>query len=221
MSIYTNNLNFLKDENAQQKWDRSLTIDGPISHSYDSASPKILWILKEPHQDKEARGKSTEDEKSLIDYAYCIEKQVLSGHTYRVMIKVSKGLLHNIDRYNELSYNQKIDGPVLRNTAIINLNKTGGGSKESKDYKRIAESKLKLVKEQISMLKPDIVICGGTYEVLKKKNIFENLEPRGWFEPVESSGRLIIPAYHPGYPYSHEEYFNKVIHAWNEFRTSR
>jgi len=222
MSIYTNNLNFLKDENLLEKWNGSLTIDGPVSADYDETFPKILWILKEPHQDELARGRAIEGTKSLIDYADVIEDKVLKGHTYRVMIKVSKGILKRVDKFSELDYSQKKDGQILRSTAIINLNKTGGGSTESDDYKNLSNLKIDLVREQIKMLSPDIIICGGTYESIKKHDIISNLPPVGWFEPVTSNSRLIIPAYHPGY-YScaHERYFNSVTQAWDEHRNSR
>ena len=61
----------------------------------------------------------------------------------------------------------------LLNTAVVNIKKTAGKGVNNKDYHKQLENAVnayyKIIKDQISIIKPDVVVCGGTFDYIKDR----------------------------------------------------
>lgn len=177
---------------------RSITIDGPITELYFETQPRILWILREPHN---------EGGESLIEY---VNNDLIGRDkpqwpkwysTWGLIIKVSDAILNN--NYNMYDKHPRNIKKCLENIAVINLNKFGGGKRKSRHYRLGAQKCKKLVQRQYEILSPDIVIFGGTgqdfihleIEKLDIKNIFSN---KNNFPTFKKGNVIYFSAYHPG-----------------------
>ncbi|MFC1481606.1 hypothetical protein ACFL6E_05115 [Candidatus Neomarinimicrobiota bacterium] len=223
-NLFNDNLQFLhtsqKSMSLQIPGDtsRQITIDGPISEEYQSANPRILWVLKEPH----GNGGGSLIEFLNGDFVLQSGKRYSKwASTYGTLIKVSHILLNpTMDTNRILSeYPYKNKGS-LQKVALINLNKFGGGNRQSKHYYAGVEKCRNLVQRQILMLEPQIVICGSTFPDLA--NILEiTIEKhtpvwpsRDCFPSLTQNGRTYISAYHTGQTVlTQNKFLENVTHA--------
>jgi hypothetical protein len=170
----------------------TVVLDGAVNNDqWNSQKDKrILWILKEVND-------FAGDLRNLLndpDELYKYSKWKL---TYGLVAKVSYGLLNNkwVEDADSLVKGENI----LQKVAVINVNKLGGKEKSSIPKLRKAAKDFydKYILKQIESLDPDIVILGGTAEVLPEKDIMKNK----W-----------IPAYHPGQrKITHKQYYDLIV----------
>jgi hypothetical protein len=117
--------------------------------------------------------------------------------TYGLVAKISSGLLNN--KWDEDADRLVKVENILQKIAVININKLGGKEKSSisKLRKAAKEFYSQYILEQIKALDPDIVILGGTAEVLPEEDIAKHK----W-----------IPAYHPGQrKIKHKQYYDRIV----------
>lgn len=110
---------------------------------------------------------------------------------------------------------------LLKSAAVINLKKEPGNRQSNmKEIKAYAQKDLDFIKSQISIYKPDIVICGGTGNIIKELKIL------GSFPKWKKSKRdvefwnfndtTILNYRHPGYRTSKKKLFWDVAHTLRE-----
>lgn len=158
---------YLKIENEMDAematiWEKPY-LDGITDfENYKKATTKLLWILKEPNSI--GGGNQRVFHKDVRDYSRW-------KSTFGNIMRVSYAILEKIDEYKkipeidtkECTINNK---PVLNEIAIINVNKSGGGS-ITPSGKLDVEYRRKNVKEylfkQIELINPQIII--NTHDV--------------------------------------------------------
>ncbi len=188
--------------------------DGIIDEAmWSEQSTKVLFILKESYDNKKTtsnkyrhwdlreyiKGGICTDDCTSIKDGKC-ESCFRFTKTYSVVSSWAYGILHNGSSYNDFkkkSRQEKLE--YLKKVAVINIKKADGQTKstandlskyiDNADYRR-------LLKQQIDIIKPDVIICGGI-RLLDKLCLDEY---------------KIIESCHPAYPKkSHEAFFNEVI----------
>ncbi|GHV68990.1 hypothetical protein FACS1894199_17070 [Bacteroidia bacterium] len=195
-------------EQIRVKADEEVGIDGVInSERYFKASPRVLWILKEPNGD-------------VNDYAVAFandqrEETVHNKTTMPKIIWASYGILgtptlspFDDEEWSKMpSYQSEQCFDALSDIAFINIKKTHGGGSVSDDVIReLYNENCDLLKRQIKLYDPEVLIFGGTFKFFDK-NDFE-----GWDKVQEyasefldnhscyyAGDKLYIDTCHPAY----------------------
>ncbi len=163
--------------------------------SWQKADKKILVLLKETN---DYSGSITDLIREVV------KKEKSSGEFWGAMTfhTVGKWLygLEKLEKgiYPTLKEAKKHRKKSLLNCAYMNLKKSTGGSSTS--FKQLEKATIRdkdFIRKEIEIIQPKIVICGGTYGLVKK-HIFPELErvsPR-----IHKFNDIIfINAYHPAY----------------------
>ena len=173
--------------------------DGPLSvEDYYRSEIKILWILKEPY------GKDNSWEDNSYASWYSTWKMNANYHfdnlTWRTIANSSYCILKNtfhdnlpseVDVFNEL-------GKI----AWINIQKVprnDNSSTNNADIKLAYEINSGLILRQIDACEPDIIICGGTFEIIGNDLQGEYQGTFGNADYYGSDGKVVIHAHHPAY----------------------
>ncbi len=167
--------------------------DGIVNKTmWNKSSKKILFILKETNG----------AEQDLTEAIQRSSEQKTGWHKGKVLRRVGRwayGLEHfngDIPSFEEAkSYQFK--APV--NTAYINLKKSSGGARTNeKLFHSHVEKYADLIKQQIELINPDIIVMGGTYKYLKKY-VFPDEQMVKVSERVHTvnNTRIAINAWHP------------------------
>lgn len=125
--------------------------------------------------------------------------------TWDNIARWTQGIL-NLDKeysWEELSKNnEERRKTYLKKIGSINLKKTGGGyTSKIKEISKAARENKAIIKNQIEIYKPDIIICCGTAgdllnSVLEPKEINWSMTQRG-VEYIKDGQKLIISYSHP------------------------
>lgn len=160
-------------------------------------SPRILWILKE----------TSKDSFSIKNYFENFSKFGFnSWKTWKNVAITSFYILKGLE------YKDEELPAIFNKIAIINLKKTAGKAstnmkKFSKNY--LAESnekQRKIITEQITRIKPDVIICGNVLQLLDKQLTFREAKYKIPISNMEKKNMycfdniVFINAYHPCYP---------------------
>lgn len=184
--------------------------DGVVDYTeYDKQKLKILFILKEAHTSSEEKKK--EKSSLIVD----IKNGVVRNFWNR-LAEWSVGLLNQdeskIINFDLITQEQK--NMEIRKTAIINLKKSDGDTKT--DMERYVEyfyTQDNLVNEeyvyylmkQIELINPDVIICGGTFNIFNKlfKERIEKIKDvrRGYYfwKRLNDKKAIVIDYYHPSW----------------------
>ncbi|MEK3720580.1 hypothetical protein [Paenibacillus sp. FSL H8-0034] len=158
---------------------------------YENANVKVLMLFKEVND------KGQKENWSLVD----LIQQQLNDQSFLPMWKRvgewNCGLQVGFPQYSTASYNMNLG---LQWLATTNLKKSGGGGQSN--YAVIREHAINNVvlwTSEIEIMKPELVICGGTFEIVK--------EVLGLHTTVSPSGKQVgkalsttfVQFYHPMY----------------------
>ena len=166
---------------------------------YADKNPKILWILKDAY---ESDGDGGFDLKKWINDKNSSREL---NPTERNMAYIAYGVYNNVSSYDEIAKAKEIDLlNSLKSIAYINLKKlpiTDGGKRSNmadihKAYDR--EHDKRIIHRQLKEYLPNIVIAGGTIEVLKDWNLTDQKKISG-IPYYEKDGQFYLAAYHPSY----------------------
>lgn len=221
-----NEIRALKTEN-----EKILPIsDGIINiDCYLSAKYKILWILKESNDlndNNEGGGWSlTESINKLTQW----ENQPQTGRiTFQRIIYSTYGLLNDFVLWKNMPHirnNEVFE--VIKKIAYVNVKKIPGHtSSNPHEIEQAYFANRDLLKRQINLYNPDIIIAGNTLQFFFNdlKIPIDNKVSNGKTAYYPSRERLYIHAYHPsvrGRTISEEDYCNDIILAgkvWIENR---
>ena len=177
--------------------------------AYLSSFPKVAWVLKEPY-DIVSDGKAAGGGWSISKDCFMKDSGSWSVRTWQRVIYVVYGLRHHLS-YSEMDYisNDWDMGKVLREIAWINLSKMPALTTSSDKTIRDAYEKYwkVIVKEQLDLYKPDVIIFGNTLNICRNfilgnedkaiEHVFR--EGQCFVEVFKKAGRLLLNAYHPGF----------------------
>lgn len=155
---------------------------------YESSSIKIMIILKEGYFDEEDRNIPERKDKPWVQYFgnegnqwfYHFEENLRKEKPWWMWVRINNLLIPFFAKLN-IDY---VDSP-LQYISVVNLKKSkdnngGGGSSEPNNAnpysndKRVQEYAIEdyeLLRRQIELHNPDIILCGGTYEMAKKAGL--------------------------------------------------
>lgn len=192
---------------ALRRIDPAYIRDGPVTEAYWKSSPKLLWILKEANAPDTGGW-------SLCDFLANRERSPNWIRTYGKVAEVSFGVLNGRKlRAGEAQ-------AVLRQIAVINLNKSPGGraSVAPRELERRAGKFRGAVLRQIEALSPDVVIGGNTLSLLPELKLDDpiKISKSLWAYPAQS--RLYLDAYHPACRMENSKYYDEILGAIGRWR---
>lgn len=212
--------------------EQSPIFDGPVDlSSYLNSKIKILWLLKEAY-DNDNDGEGGWYLSSLLADNNVYEKflkTASSKNTWYPIIYTTFGILNNFMLYDNMEFIDKDSTivSILKNTAFLNINKLAGESKSNDtELRRIFSLNKDILKRQIDLLNPDIIIGGNTLkfyaELLDISNCTESISKRKT-KYYFTTNKLYIDAYHPGqigitrFKNVNEEYIDDIISIARDF----
>ncbi|MBC7553382.1 MAG: hypothetical protein H7257_05340 [Taibaiella sp.] len=197
--------------------------DGPLNPEeyftcHENGKKKILWLLKEPYGIEES-GSSLEDWFSDPEFAQK-DKHTL---TLKRIAYIFFGILNN-KLSDDIDYLNPDMIREMKYIAWVNIQKIPKKDDwKTNDAEIIAaynNANIRTVlKKQIELLQPDIIICGNTFKIvcddLLKSDYIGSFGDTDYRIRNQS---IVIDAYHPSY-YKGENnekiYINNVLHAVN------
>ncbi|MDY0143474.1 MAG: hypothetical protein RBR97_16430 [Bacteroidales bacterium] len=224
-------------EKEIRKIDKNTAVDGVINPqkylNLPIDKPRILWVLKEPNTEgKTGAGWSYQD---LFSINNLIAKPELLGiQTLSQVFYVSYSILNNFMEWEEVPHKSRIETiSIGEQIAYININKGLGGIGTVSD-KKIEDEYLKyrdILKEQIDVYNPDIIIFGNTLQyfdedVIDLKDFIKDSIVTDKYKTTyfKSDRRLMIWAYHPGAranTISQKTYFDEIVSISKKWWESR
>jgi len=176
----------------------NMILDGAIDKScYELASPRILWVLREAHENKAG---------DIADYrdfvGHKLETYPYWRRTLGPVAKASYGILGGCLDYSHLPNDIDNLKNALCQVAIVNVNKVGGDKTSPPTHmKRVAEVHGSTIKSQIELLDPHIVIFAGTFGYLQRA-----VPGLG-----DGNGRIHVAACHPNQrSMSQQKYYETI-----------
>ena len=185
---------------------------------YLASKIKVVSLLKEPN-DPPKDGKEVENW-SLPEY---LKKNIDYKHfKVRQMWKIIGTWIYAMQNqffyYSDI-YNNSNDIEGLKYLGVTNLKKSGGGANSNNNiiYENAKRSK-KLWTEELKIMAPDIVMCAGTYGIIRK---IIGLPNNQWMKSgvrwglcSELPKMLFVDFYHPAYrvrPYMMYAYLKEAF----------
>jgi len=195
-----------------------LFIDGPFDiKKYYESKTKILWLLKEPYDSRPESKKKEESFRSIFNWKKTHLIEIKSNKTWIPILYVSHGILNNITGGELLSKKPAEIVDTFSNIAIINVSKIP--AKTTTKWNDLVKSYKKnetLLKKQIEILNPDILIFGNTFDLYKnifktKTEIKEKTKTR---KVLHNSKEIkLINTHHPAVIMGYKKYVNQVIES--------
>ena len=168
MQSKTEQLNQLFDdwERAVPEYKDKFVRDGIINEKlYQTATPKILFVMKEPNNPEQNPGDFREWWKDKIKYTF----------SYQIT-EWSFGLLNNFPQFDDIWAKKDTALNAIQHIALMNIKKSGGGGNSK--YNRMIEHvnmNFDFLHRQISIISPDIIIMGTSWNELRN-GLFPNIE---------------------------------------------
>lgn len=172
---------------------------------YSATDVKLLFLLKEVND------RDQSEDWSLVDFIHRQSEDTRYHLTFEIIGLWSFGLMNGLPCYQQLLHSkEKHVREGLSGISITNLKKTGGtGGSEIDEIRRYALETKNLWTEEIKIMNPDVVVCGGTFTIVQ--------EILGFTPVVTSSGTRVghclnttfVDFYHPRYRIS-----PKVLYAY-------
>jgi len=153
-------LNELFDEweDAVSDYKGKFVRDGIIDEElYNSASPKILFVEKEPNDPTQESGDFRIWWKQDPDYPFL----------YRIA-EWSYGLLNDFPQYDEIRRKNDLLKQAIQQVAFMNIKKSGGGGRS--DYDQMIDNlrnNVEFLHREIEIISPEIIILGVTWPELR------------------------------------------------------
>lgn len=135
--------------------------DGAVdAESYWMASLRIAYLLKEVNV------REHEDGWDLCSFLADGER----GKTWNMVAYWTYGLLNGLPEWTNVpDANTGFRGEWLRRVAVLNLNKEGGGAvTDPRRLRDVVKRDADLLRDQIRMLDPHVVVCAGTGDVVAR-----------------------------------------------------
>ena len=217
--------NFSRTDSKGRKYE-----DGIMNTSlYSLEKIKILWILREtdgPFNPKNWWGRKNYLNKNLNPFDSDNEKGS-KRHTWEPVAKICYKILNNKETKNEYEL-----ASALERIAIINLKKTSGGSKITKEFTETVnkQENRDIFITQIKRIKPDVIICGNTLNKIKASEInFREVKGISFSSKAMKKNHyfcfknvVFINIYHPSNTsIKEEEYIDAAVEAYQYWMNNK
>jgi len=189
--------------------------------AYLSEKPRIMWILKEPwdkvsNNEPCGGGFSIPEEQQDPDFinhiSFAQQRIIYAMQSIRTL---GKQKTCEMAGYWEMPQH-------LLNIAYINLSKMPGYSTSNNALVDRARPWADIVKKQISVYDPDVIILGNVYHIVNQlgilsDSVFEKYID-GLVDVYTNGKKLILNVYHPSYfVINIQDYAESMTHAIGEF----
>ncbi|MFT3918919.1 hypothetical protein [Cloacibacterium sp.] len=213
-------------------------VDGAIDNEkFLNNKLRITWFLKEPYSDEEHSWKYrdvftlTDENIKNDEDLYDVWFKDVARNTWQPIIYVSYGILNSFKTWSEMSYIRENRDmcDVIQEISIINSNKnfseTGTFSLQE-NIKTGFDKFENIIKQQIELLNPNVLIFGNTFnEYYKKllkieeKHKVKELSKSDIINVYFKEGKIFLDVWHPSQrgKASREEYVNSIINSVKEF----
>lgn len=178
--------------------------DGVIdAHLYCSSRPRIMWILKEPWDEKDSSGGGWSLTKDLLAVKPI---KSLSHSTFHPIIYIAYGLFNRVSLFDEMPWVRDMPSPesILRKLAFINAKKLPGvtqGVQSSTVMNWYVRGKA-VVHRQIEAYQPDIVFgCAPHLPAILddlSHDWRQKMQTTGSADCVRHGNTIFVRVYHPG-----------------------
>ena len=207
------------DEKIKERYPNKVVLDGVVNHNiFIKKSPKILWILKEANASEDAFKNEVFELNASLDEDVTAHDNWKS--TWGLVMEISYSIFHKAKVWEEevpLVDVLAKEG-TIKNIAIINVKKPGGGSVSDQGvineyYKKDKD----IILAQIEAIAPDIIINCSRVDALF--NDIRTTEPNkvNQFYIANFKNGIIINAYHPNNrEIKHEQYFINIRDCLNQ-----
>jgi len=195
---------------------KGLMVDGILDYSrYKKANTKILWLFKEAFNGDDTI-KYYSDYVASDHFDFETKALPAAPNLLKRMMYVNYGILKgnflkwdDMDNYDE---NEEVYD-AFKAAAIINLKKVPGGTQSNmSEINRYFIRDKEIIKKQIDFINPDLIICGGVFDIIKNEFDLENYDSKIGESGFYKDGRLFIKVYHPSYFIMREEqYVDEVL----------
>ncbi|MBK8130801.1 MAG: hypothetical protein IPK53_18475 [bacterium] len=141
--------------------------DGIVNHEqYLHASPKIVFLLREPHW--ETKDEDTRREFSMISDLSEGVRNRKDWRNWHIIVRWASALLDgnsiSWEDLRPLSLDNEFRKKQLNRVAIVNIKKSGGArSLNWATFIEYAKRHKKLVTDQIELYSPDVIVCSGRF----------------------------------------------------------
>jgi hypothetical protein len=189
--------------------------DGVISHEHWESTPhKILFILKETNG---YEGNIT----PLINKAITLnpKSKLWARPTFHNIGRWAYGLQNlpeSVENYNQAHKSRKSS---LLSCAFINIKKTSGERTAGKEVEYHATKYASLIRKQIDILSPKIIVFGGTYQIMKNHVMPEmaKISPR----IHQYKDTICINANHPACTLKRTTIYDQVVLNYSNYLTHK
>jgi len=205
------------DEIIKEHW-KNPVLDGITNlNNYKKSKYKILWILKEAN-----KSGGNDEEWVHREFHKNVTQYTRWWATYKKIIYVSYGILHNNYDWDSIpdvdKGTERIDGKcILEDIAIININKSGGGSTSSQSMiNKHYREKRKILLQQIDGIEPDIIInasrCEDLFKDIAQESRISTLSNSS-LKYFVTNNRLVMNYYHPASRFPTHKYCNDLLYT--------
>jgi len=180
--------------------------------SYWQERRRIVYVLKEVNV--------TEGEGAWDLASFLLEAK--RGPTWNMITYWTFGLLTGFPKWADVPQaDEEFRRRWLRRIAVVNLNKSGGGaSSNQRALREIAARDADLLREQLLLLDPTVVICGGTGELaaqlLFDRPMTRRLESGALLVNPKDGRPLVLGVAHPHARRRGEKMYASVVDAARE-----
>lgn len=221
-----NNCNIISEQIEKIGLDNNshFVIDGIIEpEKYLNAKYRILWILKEANSEIDSWSylEKFKDKEWLYRYGKSIP-------TLKRIIYTTYGILRDCEWHEIPDANNEKSFEPLQEIAIINIKKIPGGSvSESSEIQQAYYDNQELLKRQIKIYNPNVVIFGNTLGYFNKSD-FDGLETAEEQKTeygnvfYDTGDKLYIHTWHPavrGAGFSDQEYVMDIVNIVRNWKS--
>ncbi len=182
--------------------------DGIVDfYAYKNASLKITFILKETNEKEDDGG---------YDLTEFLRDGAVGGCIWNNVSRFSAGIILKKDFDTVESIDENDRKQYLSPISVINLKKTPGKATSNyAEIEKFAKDDREFIKKQVDLYDPEIIICGGTGNILIK-NILD-LDTSSWtyvskyLRYLVYDDKLIVDTYHPACRKSKKDLFENIV----------
>jgi len=207
------------EEDREPIFDGALNPERYFENHVNNVSPKIMWLMKEPYDEEDGSGGGW-GFAQMFKIGRFPKDIVFGGSkpTWQPVVYITYGLLNDYAYWDEMDYirnNYKMM-EVLDNISWVNIQKLPSKQYNNTNMGHIYEAYEKhkaLLHKQINFLNPDVIICGGTFNIVCSDFDCVYKGTVGNADYYKANNRVVIDAYHPAKRLNRENYVDSVINA--------
>lgn len=214
-----------------------LVYDGIVDEDHFShQSEKILFLLKDgnepfPHEELGNQGCTYLDFQKALKCDYpakdfyrmwrvmCLWTRIIEDPNFCLSDCYDKNTGFSVDNMRE--YLSHIATVNIKKLAGIGTNSKNKATSYDKKLRKAVSSYYPLIKEEISLIKPTLVICGGTFEFIQNQYSEKPKQLSTGKRYFTHEGCDYLEFVHPSAFYSYEKFYCDFKNSYNELCKER